>query len=353
MNNKVIGLIYIDNFDNIFAATDRLYYSDDNGDNWELLYTSQNFGITSIKKTSDGSTFFGMWGGIFRFDSVGSNWLQVLSLENTEVVNAIIEDIDNETLYSGTTNYIYGGGVYRSIDGGDNWEHIGLTDHYVSSLAMNSSGDLFAGSRGHYSLYEYGAGVFKLANGQTEWEHLIDWELVTSMVINSEDDIYIGCSSLDYTWGGVRHSKDNGQNWEDISLESMHGRDIEGLALGSEEHLYALEYNSSTPLYKSVNSTITSLPDNRIETGILTYNYPNPFSKETTIYFKLPLLNPIEVQISIYNSQGNKIQDIILPTYWENEQSIKWNPKELPAGMYYYKITAGSSHAVKKMVLQK
>lgn len=352
LSNKVIGQIYVDNNDNIFAASDGLYYSDDNGDNWELLYTSHVFGITSIKKTSNGSTFFGMWGGIYKYDSIDSSWLEVLSLENTEIVNSIIENINSGTLYAGTTNFIRGGGVYRSIDGGSNWEHIGLTDHYISSLAMNSSGDLFAGARGHYSLYIYGAGVFKLANGQTEWEHLIDWELVTSMVINSEDVIYIGCSALDYS-GGVRRSKDNGQTWEDISLESMHGRDIEGLALGSEEHLYALEYYSSTPLYKSVNSTITSLPDNRIDEGILTYNYPNPFTEETTLHFKLPLTNVTEAKITIYNSQGIIIQDIILPTYCENEQSIKWNPKELPAGMYYYKIIAGSSQVIKKMVLHK
>ncbi len=308
-------------------------------------------GITSIKKTSDDSIIIGEWGGVYKSDSIGSSWLQVLSLENTEIVNAIIEDINSGTLYAGTSNFIRGGGVYRSIDGGDNWEHIGLTDHYVSSLAMNSSGDLFAATRGHYSLYE--GGVYILPKGQSEWVNLKKMELVTSMVINSEDDIYIGCSTLDYYWGGVRRSRDNGQTWEDISLESMHGRDIESLVLDSEEHLYALEYNSPTPLYKSINSTITSLPDNRIDEGLLTYNYPNPFSEETTLYFKLPLMNPMEAQITIYNSHGNKIQDIILPTYWKNEQSIKWNPKELPAGMYYYKITAGSSHAVKKMVLHK
>ena len=191
----------------------------------------------------------------------------------------VIQNID--TIFIGTINWTGGGGVYRSVDGGDSWEHIGLTDHYVSSLAMNSSGNLFAGTRGHYSLYV--GGVYVLHEGQTEWVNLNDEELVTTMVINSEDEIYIGCSTLDFFWGGVRCSMDNGQTWEDISLETMYDRDIESLILGPQEHLYALEYNSPTPLYKSVNSTITSVPVNRNEDSLLTYNYPNPFSGFTTI----------------------------------------------------------------------
>lgn len=59
------------------------------------------------------------------------------------------------------------------------------------------------------------------------------------------------------------------------------------------------------------------------------------------------------MQITIYNSRGNKIKDIVLPKYFGKEKSIKWNPKELPAGMYYYELTAGSIHTFKKMVLQK
>ncbi|MCD4697006.1 MAG: T9SS type A sorting domain-containing protein [Bacteroidales bacterium] len=356
--NEGVGLIEINKLGYIYVygggVANAISSSIDNGLTWEVVYESLQGG-SSMNSFLGGLVFAsggtGTYVNVIRSVDYGVTWEEVLIFpSNTEYpYDFVIQNID--TIYIGTTNWTGGGGVYRSADGGDNWEHIGLTDHYVSSLAMNSSGDLFAGTRGHYSLYE--GGVYVLPEGQTEWVNLNDEELVTSMVINSEDEIYIGCSTLDYVWGGVRRSTDNGQTWEDISLETMYDRDIEGLVLGPEEHLYALEYNSPTPLYKSVNPTITSLTDNRNEDSIITYNYPNPFSDETTIYFELPLTNLVEVQIAIYNSRGNKIKDIVLPKYFGKEQSIKWNPKELPAGIFYYELTAGSIYTFKKMVLQK
>ncbi|MDP2424488.1 MAG: T9SS type A sorting domain-containing protein [Bacteroidales bacterium] len=344
-----LGYIYV-----YGGPANTIYRSIDNGLTWDALYESIQGG-SSMNSFPGGLLFAsggtGTYVNVIRSVDYGITWEEVLIFpSNTEYPYDIeIQNID--TIYIGTINFTGGGGVYRSVDGGDSWEHIGLTDHYVSSLAMNSSGDLFAGTRGHYSLYE--GGVYVLPKGQTEWVNLKDDELVTSMVINSEDEIYIGCSTLDYFWGGVRRSIDNGQTWEDISLETMYDRDIEGLVLGPEEHLYAFEYYSPTPLYKSVNSTINSLPGNQIEKCNKTYNYPNPFSGETTIYYSFKIDNPVEVQIAIYNSQGNKIQDIILPKYFGKEQSIKWNPKELPAGIYYYELSAGSIHTFKKMVFQK
>jgi hypothetical protein len=251
-SNNLIGEIYIDKSDNIFAATSDAYYSDDNGDNWSLIFPSHIMGVNSIYRSSFNSTFIGIWGGIYKSDSVNSNWMQVLSFGNYEVVNAIIEDTINGILYAGTTNYLSGGGVYRSVDGGDTWENIGLINHYVSSLALNSSGDLFAGVRGGNSCPPP-SGMFKLPHDQAEWINVKDQELVTSMVINSKDEIYIGCSNLDLYIGGVRRSMDNGQTWEMINT-GMGNQNIGELVLDSEGYLYVVA-NSSTPLFKSINST--------------------------------------------------------------------------------------------------
>ena len=348
--NDVIGTIYIDKYDNIFAASRKLYYSDDNGVDWNQIFTSQLFGITSIFKNLDNFIFVGIWGGIYKSESIGSNWVQVLSLENTEVVNAIIEDTTIGVLYAGTINFIGGGGVYRSVDGGDTWKHIGLTDNYVSSLALNSSGDLFAGTRGQQ--YTYGGGVFVLPAGQTEWINLNDDELVTSIVINSEDKIYIGCSTLDFYWGGVRCSLDNGQTWEDISYENMYDEDIEELILGPEEHLYALAYNSATPLYKSVNSTTTSLPDNQNEDSIIIYNYPNPFSDKTTISYTLRKQSSVFIKVfDIYGKEVKFINENIKNT---GQHKTELNAKDLPAGVYFYSLFINEKLSdTKKMIIVK
>jgi len=132
LNNDVIGKIYIDQSDNVFAASDKIYYSDNNGDSWILILPSQIFGITSIFKNSNNYIFFGTWGGIYKTDSIGSDWVEVLPLENYEVVNAIIENTTTGDLYAGTTNYIGGGGIYRSVDDGNNWVLFGLMGHFLT-----------------------------------------------------------------------------------------------------------------------------------------------------------------------------------------------------------------------------
>jgi hypothetical protein len=350
LNNDVIGPIYIDDVDNIFAASGIVYFSDNNGLSWSQIFETPMLGINSVFKSSVGSVFVGFWGGIYKSDSIGSDFYEVLLLENHEVVNAIIEDTMKGELFAGTINFFGGGGVYRSTDGGNTWEHFGLTDHYVSSLAINSTGDLFAGTRGHDSLGT--GGVFKLPFGHTEWINLSSQELATSIAINSEDEIYIGCSLLDWNYGGVRVSKDNGVTWEDMDT-GMGRQDIEKLALGSDEHLYALAVNSETPLFKTVQSTITSQQEVLADNSIITYNYPNPFTNETTISYTLHSNETVEVEIAIYNSHGEQVNEMIIPENCRNEHSIKFNAAFLPAGIYYYKLTNGNRCILRKMVLLK
>jgi hypothetical protein len=349
LSNLGILSITIPFNDIIYAGSDYVYRSINEGDNWEII--SPLLDPVTLFVRDSTNLFVGIWGGIHKYEPIGSNWEQVLQLENTEVVNSIVDDKISGLLYAGSINFIGGGGVYRSVNGGDTWEHIGLTDNYVSSLALNSSGDLFAGTRGNQ--LSGNGGVFVLPSGQSEWINVNHDELVTSIIINSEDKIYIGCSTLDWYWGGVRCSFDNGQTWEDISTESMHDEDIERLILGSEEHLYALANNSTTPLYKSINSTITSMQDHPVQKGLVTYNFPNPFKDETNIYFSFSSNRSVDAKMTVYNSTGRKLEEMNLPKQLKNGQSIMFNSSNLPAGIYYYELSVDGIRTFKRMVLQR
>jgi len=348
LQNMGIYSIVITQNNIIYAVSDRVYRSQDNGNYWDII--SPQIDPISLFVSRNNNIFAGIWGGIYKSDSTGSDWVQVLSLENFEVVNAIVEDTITGELYAGSINFINGGGVYRSVDDGVNWELFGLNDHYVSSLAFNSSGDMFVGTRGHYSLGT--GGVFRLLHGQTEWENLNNEELVTSLVINSEDDIYIGCSTLDYYWGGVRRSMDNGQSWADISLETMYDREITAMVLGPQEHLFAVEYNSETPLYKSVNPTITSIPETEMKREIDAVNFPNPFSGITEIWYKLE--NESIIRLNIYNYTGQQIKPIDKGTQPKGTHFIEFDAKGLKDGVYLYSIFVnGKKTDSKKMTIMK
>lgn len=329
-----------------------LYRSMDNGQTWEIIHYWGG-GIESYPGgLMFASSSTGSYISLIRSTDYGNIWEEVaIYPSNVEYVKDI-EIKNSDTIYVGTTKFTgEGGGVYRSTDGGDSWQHIGLSDHYVSSLALNTSGDLFAGTQGHAWLG--GGGVFVMRKGQEEWVQIYNDDLVTSMVINTEDEIYIGCYFLDGYQGGVRRSADDGQSWEDISNSDMYIYHLDELVLDVWGYLYAVVRDSPTPLYRSIEPTTTSVYEQPNSQHITTYNYPNPFSDETTIYLSHPNMVPAEVQVTIFNSYGNIIEKMDLPKCFWKEQSIKWHSKQLPAGVYYYTITADNQYSINKMVLQK
>ena len=75
------------------------------------------------------------------------------------------------------------------------WQQTGLTNTIVFALAINSSGDIFAGTRGD--------GVFRSTNNGDSWSAIntgVTNTVVFALAINSSGDIFAG------TGGGVfRH----------------------------------------------------------------------------------------------------------------------------------------------------
>lgn len=91
----------------------------------------------------------------------------------------------------------------------DFWERIsGLDGLTIFSLAINSSGDIFAGADTSY-------GVFRSTDNGNSWTSGLDTLQINGIVIKSNGEILV--STLDYLLGGgVFHSTDNGDNWTNL-----------------------------------------------------------------------------------------------------------------------------------------
>jgi hypothetical protein len=84
----------------------------------------------------------------------------------------------------------------------------------------------------------------------------------------------------------------------------------------------------------------------------LSQNYPNPFNPETNIKFGLPQ-NSL-VTLKIYDILGKEIAVLINNFNLAAGNYIyNFNASNLPSGIYFYKLTAGSFTDVKKMTLVK
>jgi hypothetical protein len=88
----------------------------------------------------------------------------------------------------------------------------------------------------------------------------------------------------------------------------------------------------------------------------LEQNFPNPFNPSTTISFAVPQTS--NVTIEVYNSLGQKVRSLFSGKMEQGTNSVVWNARddygrEVAAGAYLYRMTAGSYVQVKKMMLVK
>lgn len=87
---------------------------------------------------------------------------------------------------------------------------------------------------------------------------------------------------------------------------------------------------------------------------ILGQNYPNPFNPQTTIRYQLSMTG--NVQLTIYNTLGQKVRMLVNKQQTPGNYIVQWDSrndqnKEMPSGIYIYRITTPNGTLVRKMVL--
>ncbi len=83
----------------------------------------------------------------------------------------------------------------------------------------------------------------------------------------------------------------------------------------------------------------------------LEQNYPNPFNPTTTIRFSLT--EETHVTLKVFDTAGHETATLIDDIKSSGEHEVQWNAVDLPSGLYFYQMTAGSFKEVKRMILVK
>ncbi|MBN2000989.1 T9SS type A sorting domain-containing protein, partial [candidate division KSB1 bacterium] len=89
---------------------------------------------------------------------------------------------------------------------------------------------------------------------------------------------------------------------------------------------------------------------------MLWQNYPNPFNPSTEIRYDLP--RDVSVRISIYNLIGHELCVLVYKPHRAGYYTVTWNGKDdrgrqVPSGIYIYRLTAGEFTAMRKLVFVK
>jgi hypothetical protein len=83
----------------------------------------------------------------------------------------------------------------------------------------------------------------------------------------------------------------------------------------------------------------------------LAQNRPNPFNGNTVISYELT--EQSEVSIAVFNFAGERVLNFNEGSKSKGSHSLTVDANHLPAGIYFYTLSAGNTNATKKMVIVK
>lgn len=320
--------VTVDNAGKIFDCTPYgLYLSTDGGEGWKEILAEPS-GVDCVASDSSGTLFVGT-PGILRSTDGGSTWT---SLIGSGYYRSIVACPDSSLVAAAM------GGITRSTDHGDSWTAVFPYDEF-NCLLLDQQGNLFAGSNdeGVFRSTDYGVTWTSASNGLGSPE-------VKSLAVNSKGYLFAG------TWyGGVFISTDKGNDWTAFN-SGLNCLYVQHVGIDLDGYLYAgtlghgvFRTSQSTP----VNSQLENTPGNYN----LMQNFPNPFNPTTVISYQLPTLS--HVTLKIYDILGREVATLVDESQIAGTHEVVFNGKDLPSGVYFYKLTAGALAQMKKMVLIK
>lgn len=83
----------------------------------------------------------------------------------------------------------------------------------------------------------------------------------------------------------------------------------------------------------------------------LNQNHPNPFNPTTMIEYNLPISE--EINISVYNTLGNKVCELYNGKQTAGTHNILFSGSDLSSGYYFYKLESANHSIVKSCLLLK
>ncbi len=226
-------------------------------------------------------------------------------------------------------------------------------DAHVDVVSANSQSNQFAllhgDGRGNLSeAATFNTGIFPLAIDVGDLDGDGDLDVVTSNFVTADWKIHENDGSGHFLNTRTLRAGRAG------SCAVLHDRDRDGdLDMTGIDELDDL-------LFLFENSSFTAVQDklpSEIPTHFkLNQSYPNPFSKtdvtrpaEIRIPFSLSQSAPVKLEVM--NVRGQKVTTLIAGEMPQGEHSARLSPQNLPAGIYFYRLSSLGAIQTRKIVI--
>jgi photosystem II stability/assembly factor-like uncharacterized protein len=237
----------------------------------------------------------GSTGGIFKTTNNGVTWRPVFDDAGStlSIGDMAIAPSDPLIVWVGTGESngeqqagSLGDGVYRSLDGGETWQNMGLRDtRFIHRIAIHPENPdiVFVAAPGHRWGPNEERGLFRTLDGGLTWDKVLYINEDTGVVeVAMEDNgrvLYAAAyQRRRHAWGnltggphsGIYRSMDGGSTWEKLGgglPEGILGKTAIAIAKSSPNVVYAAIGDSDGGLYRSEDRGSTWMRVNDIRTS--------------------------------------------------------------------------------------
>ncbi|MGD9347616.1 MAG: hypothetical protein PVH84_17245, partial [Candidatus Aminicenantes bacterium] len=217
-------------------------------------------------------------GGIFKSEDNGATWRPVFDEEggSLSIGDIAIAPSDPDIVWAGTgesnnrQSSSWGDGVYKSIDGGENWTHMGLKEtHHIGRIVIDprNSNVVFVAALGKLWGPNAERGLFRTKDGGQTWEKVFFLNehtgVVDVAVENNGRVVYAAMyQRRRRAWGfvgggpysGLYRSLDGGDTWQQLTKglpSGQTGRIGLDISRSHPSIVYAIIENKEGGVFKS------------------------------------------------------------------------------------------------------
>lgn len=252
-----------------------------NGMKWRLIGPFRGGRAEAVAGVAGNPNVFyfgAVAGGVWKTTDAGLSWMPLFDHEPVSSIGAIaVDPNDPNVIYVGTGepclrgDISYGNGMYKSVDGGKTWTHIGLDDtRHIAKILVDphDSNIVFVAAIGHAYGPNEERGVFRSTDGGKTWQKVLYKDDKTGAVdltfaAGNSHTLYAAMyQELRTPWGftsggpgsGIYKSIDGGTTWKQLQGNGLPSGVLGriGIAVGANgERVYALIEADKRGLYRS------------------------------------------------------------------------------------------------------